>query len=62
MIKLGGGKWHCADCGYSSQSCNVKKHIESKHVVPQEYLCTVCDKILLGRNAYDNHVYHAHKQ
>ena len=61
MMNLGGGKWQCTDCGYQSQSCNVKKHVESKHLVPYEYSCKYCDKVLRGRHAYNNHVYSVHK-
>ena len=61
MVNLGGGKWQCVDCMYESQSCNVKKHIESKHMIPQEYSCRFCGKILRGKHAYNNHVYTVHK-
>lgn len=61
MESLGGGKWQCLDCLYVSQSCNVKKHIESKHLIPQDYQCRFCDKLLRGKHAYNNHIYSAHK-
>ena len=61
MESLGGGKWQCLDCLYVSQSCNVKKHIESKHLIPQDYQCRFCDKLLRGKHAYNNHLYSAHK-
>ena len=62
MENLGGGKWKCVDCSYISQSYNIKRHIESKHIVPQEYSCKYCGKVLKGRAAYDNHLYTDHKQ
>ena len=55
MQSLGGGKWQCLDCLYVSQCGNVKKHIESKHVTPQEYSCKYCGKVLWGRHALNNH-------
>jgi len=61
MTCLGAGRWQCNDCFYVSQSCNVKKHIESKHVIPQDYPCKYCDKVLKGRHAYNNHLYTVHK-
>ena len=55
MENLGGGKWQCLDCLYVSQCGNVKKHIESKHVIPQEYNCKYCGMVLRGRHALNNH-------
>ena len=62
MVSVGGGKWQCSDCGYESQSSNVKRHIERRHIIPQEYHCNLCGKVLLGRAVYDNHIYSFHKQ
>ena len=61
MEKVQGG-WRCLDCLYTSQSSNVKKHVESKHIVPQDYPCKYCDKILKGKSAYNNHLYIDHKK
>ena len=62
MISLGGGRWQCTDCSYiSGKSYNMKKHIESKHVIPKEYTCQFCEKIILGRSAYDNHIHKCRK-
>ena len=60
MIKLGCGEWQCTECGYSSRCGNVKKHIESKHVI-KEYHCIPCDKILFGMNAFYKHKQYYHK-
>jgi len=58
---LGGGKWLCCECNYTSGRGNVLKHVESRHVPKREYLCPVCEKVLFGLNSYNNHLYHAHK-
>jgi len=62
MENLGSGRWQCKECFYISQSCNVKKHIESKHLIPQDYSCVHCGQVLRGRHAYNNHLYIAHKR
>ena len=62
MINLGGGRWQCTDCPYvSNKRYNMKKHIESKHIIPTEYTCQLCEKVVLGRSAYDSHTYRCSK-
>lgn len=61
MIKYG-GIWQCNDCDYKSQkSCNVYKHIECRHVVPQLYECNFCGKILRGINSFNVHMSNVHR-
>ena len=62
MRHLGGRDWACMDCDYrSNKSTNVYKHIESKHVVGQDYICPHCGKVLRNLNSYDNHIYKDHR-
>ena len=62
MAKVGGGEWQCVDCGYTSRISNVYKHVEGKHVEPSNYQCPLCDKVLRGLNAFNNHIYRSHKK
>ena len=61
MLKYG-SVWQCNDCDYKSQkSCNVYKHIESRHVEPQLYECLFCAKILRGINSFNVHMSNSHR-
>ena len=63
MVNIGGGQWQCIECSYTSKSSNVHKHVEAKHVIEKNnYECTLCHRVLRGLNAFNNHIYKAHKK
>ena len=62
MRHLGGSDWACTECDYrSNRSTNVYKHVESRHVTGQDYICQYCGKVLRNLNSYDNHIYKEHR-
>ena len=63
MVKVGGGRWQCIECSYISKTSNVYKHVEAKHVTEKNnYECPLCQRILRGLNAFNNHLYKSHKK
>ena len=63
MVKVGGGQWQCIDCSYVSKISNVYKHVEAKHVTEKNnYECSLCNRVLRGLNAFNNHIYKSHKK
>jgi len=63
MSSLGGGKWLCTECGFTSKSTNVKYHIESKHMTSGlGYSCSICCEILKTRNALNTHMSLKHRE
>ena len=61
MLSLGGGRWSCTECGFTSKSTNVKYHIESKHIQSAGYICTICQAFSRSRNALNTHMSTKHK-
>jgi len=62
MVSLGGGRWQCSECGFTSKSTNVRYHIESKHVQnSQGYDCPQCDYHSKTRNGINTHMSSKHK-
>ena len=63
MVKVGGGQWQCIECSYISKISNVYKHVEAKHVTEKNnYECPLCNRVLQGLNAFNNHIYKSHKK
>ena len=50
LTYVGMGQWACNDCGYQSQKSNVKRHVESRHLVPTQYTCQLCQRVFHGKN------------
>ena len=62
LTYVGMGQWACNDCGYQSQKSNVKRHVESRHLVPTQYTCQLCQRVFHGKNSFDTHIYNNHKE
>ena len=61
MVPVGKGKWERTECQYCSWLSNVYNHIEIKHVGATIYDCPICGKQLKGRNSFNSHMSHSHK-
>ena len=64
MFSSDRGVFSCGLCDYSSSnSHNVKNHIESKHVAKSEKMmpCFICNYICHGRNALRMHMRNKHR-
>ena len=64
MFSSDRGVFSCGLCDYSSSnSHNVKNHIESKHVAKSEKVmpCFICNYICHGRNALRMHMRNKHR-
>jgi len=62
MRGLGGGRWECLQCGFTSKSTNVRYHIESKHMEGSAgYYCNKCQNHFRTRNALNTHMSSKHK-
>ena len=58
MYKSDDGSWVCSSCSYGSRSItSVKEHVESKHLAPQQYLCSVCNYSCPTRKALKMHIF-----
>lgn len=56
------GMYHCAHCQLSSnKKCNVKNHVESKHVSTEGVACSECDVVCKTRKALKMHELRRHK-
>ena len=56
------GMYHCAYCQLSSnKKCNVKNHVESKHVSTEGVACGECDVVCKTRKALKMHELRRHK-
>ena len=56
------GRWKAAaECGYSSKiKTNIKMHVESKHNVPAEFHCPICQFYCPNRKSLKNHLDRKH--
>jgi len=62
MSSLGGGRWQCTQCGFTSKSTNVRYHIESKHMeAGVGYDCHLCGYHSKTRNGINTHMSNKHK-
>ena len=62
MIKTEGG-WQCGqvECDYvSNQKCNLRNHIESKHVDIGGIQCNYCPKVCPTNHAFSMHLKRNH--
>jgi len=48
--------WQCNECEYSSvMRCNMKAHIEAKHIQHDGYYCALCNKTCPSKSAFRMH-------
>ena len=55
------GVWWCSECNYSSpKRCNVREHMESKHLFGSETSCNVCAQVCPTSGALRKHLLRNH--
>ena len=64
MMERINGAWTCNACGKVDKlnRSNIKKHIESMHIVGGSHPCSICGKECSSRNGLQSHVFRNHQQ